>query len=287
MDSTVIFSAKDLYEQTTTQLASIYNAEESRQLAKMLLEEALHIPFEKVLTDANIGLKNALIADMETKMEQLLRFTPIQYVLGKAHFYGRDFLVNSNVLIPRQETEELVQEILIDNKRPNLKVLDIGSGSGCIGVTLALELDNAVVSAIDIDEQALEVTMQNAQEKGAKIHGILKDILDLEELPEHYDIIVSNPPYVMEMEQQQMHANVMDFEPHKALFVADNDPLIFYKKIISLAKNHLSENGRLYFEINERFGQEILSLCKAGDFAYAKLIKDMNGKDRIVKATLA
>ncbi len=287
MDSSTFFSAKTLYDQTTSQLASIYNVEESRQLAKMLLEELLNVPFEKVLIDANVELKPELMADLEVKMEQLLQFTPIQYVLGKAHFFGREFLVNPSVLIPRQETEELVQEILIDNKRPNLKVLDIGSGSGCIGVTLALELDNAIVSAIDIDEGALQVTAQNAHDKGVKIHGILADILELEELSDRYDIIVSNPPYVTEMEQQQMHANVMDFEPHKALFVADNDPLLFYKKIISLAKNHLSENGKLYFEINEQFGQETLDLCKSGEFSSAKLIKDMNGKDRIVKAVLA
>lgn len=287
MDSDTFFSAKTLFNEISSQLASIYNVEESTQLAKMLLDELLKIPFERVIIDASLELSADQISDLNVKIEQMLRFTPIQYVLGKAHFYGREFYVNENVLIPRQETEELVREIVIDNKRPNLKILDIGSGSGCIGVTLALELKGAKVSAMDIDEKALQVTARNANEKGVKIHGILGDVLAMDELPDRYDIIVSNPPYVTEIEQHQMHANVMDFEPHKALFVPDDNPLLFYKKIVSLAKNSLSENGKLYFEINEQFGQETLNLCKSGDFASAKLIKDINGKDRFVKAMLA
>ncbi|MCK5469437.1 MAG: peptide chain release factor N(5)-glutamine methyltransferase, partial [Cyclobacteriaceae bacterium] len=197
-----------------------------------------------------------------------------------------EFIVNPCVLIPRQETEELINEILIDNKRPNLKILDIGSGSGCIGITLALELENPIVTALDIDESALEVTLQNAKQHEVNMDSILDDILLKDQLPEQYDIIVSNPPYVTEMEKKYLLNNVLDHEPYKALFVPDDNPLLYYKRIVLLAKKYIKPRGKLYFEINENYGPEVAKICEDENFTHIKLVQDINGKDRILKAMI-
>ncbi|MCK5369183.1 MAG: peptide chain release factor N(5)-glutamine methyltransferase, partial [Cyclobacteriaceae bacterium] len=184
------------------------------------------------------------------------------------------------------ETEELINEILIDNKRPNLKILDIGSGSGCIGITLALELENPIVTALDIDESALEVTLQNAKQHEVNMDSILDDILLKDQLPEQYDIIVSNPPYVTEMEKKYLLNNVLDHEPYKALFVPDDNPLLYYKRIVLLAKKYIKPRGKLYFEINENYGPEVAKICEDENFTHIKLVQDINGKDRILKAMI-
>ena len=250
----------------------------------MLMQAVLEIPFEKVITDENITLSSSLQLELDKKIDQLRNYMPIQYVLGKAHFYGREFFVNPSVLIPRQETEELINEIVIDNKQKGLKVLDIGSGSGCIGITLGLELDGAVISAMDIDGKALDVTIKNAKSLGVDLQCYLEDVLTIDQLPGHYDIIVSNPPYVTESEKNEMHNNVLEHEPEQALYVPDDNPLIFYRKIMQLAKNHLKPKGKLYFEINEHFGSEMIKLCEEEQCACLRLIHDLNGKDRFIKA---
>jgi release factor glutamine methyltransferase len=277
-------SAKLLFDQIVNRLAQIYNPFESRQLTKMLMAETLSISFEEIMIDQEVYIGAAKRELLEQQIELLMDYHPIQYVLGTAHFFDREFMVNPSVLIPRQETEELVKEILIDNKRPNLKILDIGSGSGCIGITLALELENAKVTSLDIDKEALAVTLKNAEQHGVHLESILKDILTMDELPEKYDIIVSNPPYVTEKEKNEMHNNVLDHEPHLALFVPDEDALKFYQKIVWLSKRHLNPNGKLYLEINENFGPEILTLCENEKCSFLKLVQDINGKDRIIKA---
>ena len=278
-------SSKILYSQTVSQLIAIYGEDESRQLSKILVEDVLNLSFEKVMIDEKVELEASTLSDFENKVDRLIDFVPIQYVLGKAHFYGREFGVNQHVLIPRPETEELIGEIVLDNKRPDLKVLDIGSGSGCIAITLALELKNAKVTALDISGGALDITLENAKQHGVDIECVLEDILSMDQLPETYDIIVSNPPYVTEEEKKQMRHNVLDHEPEIALFVPDDDPLKFYKKIISLAKKHLNPKGRLYFEINEYFADEMIRLCEDEKCAYVKLVLDINSKDRFLKAT--
>lgn len=279
-------SSKLLYNNIVIKLSKIYGDRESEQLAKMLLDDLLNISFEKIMIDELVSIDYKEEKMLEEKFELIMDYHPIQYVLGKAHFYGRDFIVNPSVLIPRQETAELINEILIDNKRSNLNILDIGSGSGCIGITLSLELKQARVTALEIDKGALNVSIANAQRLGGKLKSILADIHKLDALPEKYDIIVSNPPYVTENEKKLMFNNVLKHEPHKALFVPNSDPLLFYKRIISLAKNLLSPGGKLYFEINEKYGPDISQLLESEKYAHIKLVQDINGKDRIIKAML-
>ena len=286
MNFTAKKSSKNLYNQIVNKLVQIYNENEARQLTKMLLEDVIGISFEKIMIDEEITLDESDKNLLDEKIDLLMKYHPIQYVLGKAYFYGREFIVNPCVLIPRQETEELINEILIDNKRPNLKILDIGSGSGCIGITLALELENPIVTALDIDESALEVTLQNAKQHEVNMDSILDDILLKDQLPEQYDIIVSNPPYVTEMEKKYLLNNVLDHEPYKALFVPDDNPLLYYKRIVLLAKKYIKPRGKLYFEINENYGPEVAKICKDENFTNIKLVQDINGKDRILKAMI-
>lgn len=276
-------SSKKIYDSVVNELIPLYGKDESRQLTKMLLEAVVDIPFERVIIDEKITYSSSSQQDLDKKIDLLKNYLPIQYVLGKAHFYGRDFIVNPSVLIPRQETEELINEIVIDNRQDGLKVLDIGSGSGCIGITLGLELDGANISAIDIDGKALDMTLKNARNLGVDVQCYMEDILAIDQLPGKYDIIVSNPPYVTESEKKEMLNNVLEHEPPQALFVPNNNPLIFYKKIIQLAKNHLRPKGKLYFEINEHFGAEMIALCEEEQCACLRLIHDLNGKDRFIK----
>lgn len=283
MDAQIRKSAKKLYYQIVNRLIPLYIEDEARQLTKMLMQDILDVSFEKILIDEELLLDQDALNSLNEKVEMLENYQPIQYVLGKAHFYGRDFFVDSGVLIPRQETEELINEIVLDNKTANLKILDIGSGSSCIGVTLGLELKNPKISSLDIDGKALDITLKNARQFGMEVECILEDILAVEKLPQKYDIIVSNPPYVTEKEKAEIHNNVLDHEPHKALFVPDDNPLLFYKKIIALAKKHLNKKGKLYFEINEHFGADMVQLCEEEKCSCVRLIQDINGKDRFIK----
>lgn len=205
---------------------------------------------------------------------------PIQYILGKTDFYGLKLKVNEHTLIPRPETEELVDWVL---KQEFSSALDIGTGSGCIPIALAKHT-NASIMAIDVSENALEVAKENAILNTVKVKFILQDILQSESLPK-VDLIVSNPPYVLGNEKVKMKKNVLDFEPDLALFVANNNPLIFYKKIAQLAFESLNENGKLFFEINEQFGRETITMLTKLGFVNIALKKDINDKDRMVKAT--
>ncbi|MEI6852816.1 MAG: peptide chain release factor N(5)-glutamine methyltransferase, partial [Bacteroidota bacterium] len=220
-------------------------------------------------------------------IKELKEGKPLQYITGKAWFCGLELSVNEHVLIPRPETEELVQLIIKEHKETKgLRILDIGSGSGCIGIALKKELKDAEVWAMDISEEALKVARKNAELHEADICFIYKDILDAEGLSElrGLDIIVSNPPYVMESEKAVMHKNVLDFEPHEALFVPDNNPLKFYKAIFGLAKKN-GKPCRVYVEINESKGEEMIFLAKEFGFSDICIHKDINGKDRIISAT--
>ena len=194
-------------------------------------------------------------------------------------------IVNKHVLIPRPETEELIEWIVKDSKnKTNIDVLDIGTGSGCIPIALHKNMSNANVNTIDVSTKAIETAKKNAKNNQANINFIHQDILTTETLPNKYDVIVSNPPYVRNLEKQEMQKNVLDYEPHLALFVEDHDPLIFYKKIAELAKTSLKPKGALYFEINQYLGNETVELLKKLDFKNIELKKDMFGNDRMVKA---
>ncbi|NAY90697.1 peptide chain release factor N(5)-glutamine methyltransferase [Muricauda sp. JGD-17] len=213
---------------------------------------------------------------------------PLQYILGKAHFMDLEFVVNEHVLIPRPETEELVQWILSDcqvERSQDLNILDIGTGSGCIAIALAKYLSGANVVAMDISEKALEVAQENARNNKVDVSFIKENVLDPELVLEpKFDIIVSNPPYVRENEKQQMKNNVKAFEPHVALFVSDYDPLKFYKSIVRLTEKSLRKGGELYFEVNQYLSQETWDLLKAHNFSEIELRKDIFGNDRMLKA---
>ncbi|SHF96610.1 release factor glutamine methyltransferase [Arenibacter palladensis] len=223
-------------------------------------------------------------------LSQLKQERPIQYILGKAHFCDLEFGVDENVLIPRSETEELVYWILNEvqqgTRQEGLKILDIGTGSGCIAISLAKNLPNAKVYALDISKKALQIAQQNAVDNEVDIVFLEADILSMEGFKDKFDVIVSNPPYVRELEKKEMKNNVLEHEPGLALFVSDGDPLIFYKKITLFALNHLKTGGMLFFEINQYLGEEMKQLLEAGNFSEIELRKDMYGNDRMLKAVL-
>lgn len=218
---------------------------------------------------------------------RLLAQEPIQYILGKAQFYGHEFTVTPATLIPRPETEQLVDIIVDENPASDLRVLDIGTGSGCIAVSLALALKWAQVTAIDISQDALDIAKENAVTNKAKVQYLKADALKLATLScEPLDIIVSNPPYVCDSERSGMENNVLDYEPHTALFVPDDDPLRFYRAIARYAANALAPGGRIYLEINRKYGSEIASLLTKQGFEDATVLLDSFGNARFVKAAL-
>lgn len=221
---------------------------------------------------------------LQETISRLLKFEPIQYIYGVAHFYHLKFKVTSEVLIPRPETEELVDIVIKNTKNQAVKILDIGTGSGCISISLAKNLALAEVSAIDISENALQIAIENALSNNVKVQFIQKDILNTDQLTQKYDIIISNPPYVKEEEKKEMNRNVLEYEPALALFVSNTDPLIFYKKIALLAFNHLNDQGILYLEINQSLGKEMIELVKHIGFKEINLKKDFLGNDRFILA---
>ena len=238
----------------------------------------------ETLSDENLQKWNQFLSE-------LMLGKPIQYILGVTEFYGLPFLVNENVLIPRPETEELVELILKEEgkgkrEKGKVRVLDIGTGSGCIPIALKKNLPNADVYAIDISEKALATAQKNAEFNTVAIHFLLKNILETEDLGQQFDIIVSNPPYVRHLEKAEIKPNVLEFEPHLALFVDDNDALLFYRKITELAIKNLNPNGKLYFEINQYLGKETVALIESFGFKNVDLIKDIYGNDRMISAAL-
>ena len=223
-------------------------------------------------------------------LSQLKQERPIQHILGKAHFCELEFRVDENVLIPRPETEELVywiiNEVQKGDPREEVKILDIGTGSGCIAISLAKNLPNAKAYALDISKKALQIAGENAMDNGVDIVFLEADILSLEGFKDKFDVIVSNPPYVRELEKLKMKNNVVEHEPGLALFVSDGDPLIFYKKITRFALSHLKKGGVLFFEINQYLGEEMKQLLEAENFSEIELRKDMFGNDRMLKGQL-
>lgn len=219
--------------------------------------------------------------------KKLKQFEPIQYILGETEFYGLNFRVNKAVLIPRPETEELVDWILKSHKGQGFHVLDIGTGSGCIPISLKKNLNQAQVSAVDISPEALEVAKKNAQLNEGDVEFYQLDIRDEQVWQKlgQYDIIVSNPPYVLESEKAEMEKNVLDYEPELALFVKENDPLVFYRYILKFAQSHLKPDGNIYFELNEKLGQSLIALCNDLGFANCELRQDLRNKDRMLRCS--
>lgn len=268
-------------------LTPIYDAAEAESFFYLILEDQTGLKRIDLALERDREFSDAEIKSWNIILEKLRQFIPIQYIIGKAHFFGLDFEVNPNVLIPRPETEELVQWILSANaNRPNLKILDIGTGSGCIAISLAKNLPDAEVAAIDVSEKALATAKRNAQTNNVAVNFIQKDILAIEDLAQKFDIIVSNPPYVRDLEKEEIKKNVLDHEPHLALFVDDHDALIFYRKIADLALKNLSQDGQLYFEINQYLGKETMDLLERKGFQQMELRADIFGNNRMVFARI-
>jgi len=270
-------------------LKEIYPDSEIKAISEMVFEHFLKFSKTDLILKSEQLLEEEIISNINQVITRLQKHEPIQYILGYAHFYNCLFNVNSNVLIPRQETEELVDWIINQNKNiSNLKILDIGTGSGCIAISLAVNIHNSEVHAIDCSTNALEVASRNAMENNVKIFFQKEDILKPSQTlkDQHYDIIVSNPPYVMISEKEKMQKNVLDFEPEIALFVDDNDPLLFYKAILNYSKSNLKPGGKLYFEINENLGENVIQLFQKSGFEKITLKTDINGKNRMVSGKL-
>jgi len=282
------------------ELSPIYDVGEAESFFYLILEEKQKLKRIDLALNTDLTFSDEEILIWNSILEQLKKEIPIQYILGKTSFYGLEFEVNENVLIPRPETEELVEWIIQSQKREEgsrkIKILDIGTGSGCIAIALAKNIPNAQVFAIDVSEEALTTAQKNATLNQVEVIFIRTDILktnDLEKLPSSifhlptkFDIIVSNPPYVRELEKQEIKKNVLDNEPHLALFVEDNDALIFYRKIAELAQKSLSPNGQLYYEINQYLGKEMINLLQSMDFKNIELRKDIYGNDRMIKSEI-
>jgi release factor glutamine methyltransferase len=214
--------------------------------------------------------------------QRLLTGEPIQYILGEAPFYGRNYLVTRDTLIPRNETEELVHLILKENRRSGLRILDLGTGTGCIPISLALELSSSEVYAVDVSAAALEVARQNAATLGAKVEFLEGDLLGKIPVFDPLDLIVSNPPYVPLRDQAEMHANVLNFEPHLALFVPDEDPIVFYRAIGKWGQQLLKPGGKLYLEIYENLAEELVQLLLSQGYEHLQVHQDLNGKNRMI-----
>lgn len=279
---------KQYRTQFIQELSPFYDAYEAESFFYLILEDKHKLRQIDLALNHELDFSEADIVIWSAFLDQLKKEVPVQYLLGKTNFYGLDFEVNENVLIPRPETEELVEWIINENSNNSkkLKILDIGTGSGCIAISLAKNLPNAEVCAIDVSKKALETAKRNAVNNKVEVTFMFQDILQLDELKYDFDIIVSNPPYIRNLEKEEIKKNVLDYEPHLALFVEDNDALIFYKKIASLAQKNLSENGQLYFEINQYLGKEMIDLLEKMNFENVELRKDIYDNDRMIKGTI-
>ena len=269
-------------------LKGIYPSSEINGLVRLIMERVCKLQPHHFLLCRDKVLPESEKRWIYEIVERLKRLEPIQYILGIADFYSLEFEVSPSVLIPRPETEELVDLVILENQKKEINLLDIGTGSGCIAITLQKHLRNANVFGIDISAKALEVARRNAKRHKVATSFIQADILQLEQaeaaLPYPFDVIVSNPPYIREEEMKEMEPNVVEHEPHLALFVPNEDPLLFYRHIAAFGRNKLKEKGQLYFEINSALGEMTVNmLCQTG-YKDVKLIKDLSGKDRIIKA---
>ena len=275
---------KDIRIHLKNCLGHQYPDNELRGFGNWILEHLFDYTITDALLNADRTLTEKNSSDLEFIIKHLKQEKPIQQIVGYSWFYGRKFLLNEHVLIPRPETEELVDWMLKDSLNDR-SILEVGTGSGCIAITLALNT-NATIVSIDVSELALKQAKTNALALNASVAFCKADVLDDSSCERFgcFDVIVSNPPYVLESDKQMMSTNVLEYEPHLALFVSSDDPLLFYRAIASMATRKLNANGVLYFEIHENYGQEALDMLSLKGFKELELRKDLQGKDRMVKA---
>lgn len=279
------------YTQLVSRLAGVYPPGEARAVARVLLEDAFGITLADVYAGKVREFSPHELERLHSMADRLEKGEPVQYVAGTAQFGGLTFEVSPGVLIPRPETLELVEWAAGDfstrtgKGNRHMRVLDIGTGSGCIAVTMAVRLAGAQVTAVDISEKALGVARRNAARNGVQVEFAVCDILSPgADIAGNFDVIMSNPPYVCRSERAGMHRNVLDYEPHEALFVDDTDPLVFYRAIARFAAAHLASGGAVYVEINRRFGRETADVFSAAGFASVELRKDSADNPRMIKA---
>lgn len=274
-------NSKTLFSELVQQISLNETREEIEAIVYLLLEKKLNITRKDVMLAKEV---NSTASEFLPVLERINRHEPIQYILGEAYFFGRTFKVNSSVLIPRPETELLVSKI-ISGKVVAPRILDVGTGSGCIAITLALQLPDALVHAVDISEDALEVAKMNAKMLSARVIFHQQDILTTSPSVGLLDIIVCNPPYITEKEKGTMKPNVTAYEPHLALFVPDHDPFIFYRGLIRLANETLAPGGKIFVEINEQFGLALAQVFTDHGVQEVEVVKDLDGKDRNIIAS--
>lgn len=268
------------------ELKPYYRESEILGFIRIIIPHVLNLPYSNLLTKTNLLLNEEQRSSLSSIIERLKVYEPIQYIVGEEEFFGLPFMVDKNTLIPRPETEELVEQVIIDNQGKTPSILDIGTGSGCIAISLAKNFRNSRVSAWDFSQNALNIAKKNASLNHVDVTFRQVDVLGDYPKDKRFSIIVSNPPYVLESEKKDMEQNVLGYEPHSALFVPDNNPLLFYERIANIAIELLTPNGMLYFEINRKKGIETMDmLCRKG-FLGISLHKDISGNDRIVKAQM-
>ena len=275
----------DIFNKFKAELSGLYEAKEINNLLYILFEEYAGLKRAELAISNDLIITDPVKEKLETAVNHLKNYKPVQYIIGKAWFYGLELLVNENVLIPRPETEELVDWVIKRNiKKKNLKVVDIGTGSGCIAIAIKKYLPASFVTAIDVSGKALDVARKNAKQHDAEVTFLSIDILNeaMVKKLSKFDIIISNPPYVLESEKKVMKPNVLEYEPGSALFVDDDHALMFYEAIVSFAGNHLKRGGELYLEINEQRGAEVELLLEKKGLGEVVLREDMQGKERFV-----
>lgn len=283
-------TVKDVFTQYLKELKPLYGEQEANSITALLLRGLTGLNKAKLKAFPETVLPEEQLDQIKEALEKLKTGMPLQYIIGTTEFYGLTFRVNQSVLIPRPETEELVEWIINTVKQSGLtsgSILDIGTGSGCIAIALKNKLSAFKVSAVDISDSALETAKQNAVLNNVEVDFIKADILDPESIrlfDTRFDIIVSNPPYVTLDDKEQMHVNVTEFEPHTALFVPEHDPLVFYRHIAGLASRLLNPRGGLFFEINESLGEETLDLIDDKQFTNKELRKDFRDRERMIRA---
>ena len=280
----------------TTELKNVYEIAELRNIIELVIERITNMSRAEQVKNKVPYLTCTQLENLDVITERLKKNEPVQYVLGEAWFAGMKFKVNKNVLIPRPETEELVDWVVKESQKSNPEsfrdksqnIIDIGTGSGCIPIALKKKLPQATLSAIDVCGETLFTATENAIELNTDVNFLLLDFLDEEKWKElgQYNIIVSNPPYVKQSEINTMHERVKEFEPHLALFVPDNDPLLFYKKLSDFSMKHLNAGGKLFLEINEAMGEAVSNLFRSAGFVNVEFKKDMQEKDRMVMASV-
>ena len=279
---------KSYRENFKNELLSIYDEHEIDSFFYIILKKIHNLKRIDLALNPETIMDGIHLKEWKNIVSDFKKEKPIQYILGETEFYGLRFEVNENTLIPRPETEELIELIVTEGKgkrhEAGVKILDIGTGSGCIAISLAKNIPDAGVFAIDVSEKALDTAKRNAEINQANVTFWLKNILETEDLEQQFDVIVSNPPYVRNLEKAEIKRNVLQYEPHLALFVEDGDPLLFYRKIAMLAMRNLTSTGKLYFEINQYLGKETVQLLENLGFSDVKLLKDIYGNDRMVSA---